>query len=272
MKILDNLKTIFEGKFGDILNNNKIVLFDFSKNTNTTLELKGENKLSIDISKATPEEKRLLKRDIIDTTVQEAEDAFLINNSSEKTKQIRRNLPKGEDEEVLNFYKDKLKPDMYKALEVSLVIRSASKKGENITELKWDITRRYPEFGNNLCNLTTTDYFHGHFKELYHSMFEDDEFDINSYRRKVENIVKSLPYTVFITQYKSYDELSGLVRFKLDKLMKYGTGKLLLHGLNKNNVKSTFKILEEYKDDASIKKIETNVNTKKTIIATTLYF
>jgi len=271
MNILDTLRTIFEGKFGDILSNNRITLFNinFSKNNDTTLEIKGENTLSIDVSKATPEEKKSIKRDIIDTVVQDEEDAFLVDNSSEKTKQIKRNLPKGDDEDLLKFYKDKLKLDMYKALEASLMVRNAFRKREDITELKRDITHKYPKFGNNLCNLVSQDYFHGHFKELYYSMLEEEEFDIGSYQRKVEKIVKSLPYIVFIAQYKSYDELSGLVSFKLEKQMIYGTGKLLLHGLGRKNVETTLKILREYKDDESIM-IEREINPTKTMITATL--
>ncbi len=160
---------------------------------------------------------------------------------------------------------------MYKALEASLMVRNAYRNGENIIELKRDIAHRYPKFGNNLCNLVSRGYFDKHFKALYNSMFEDDEFDIVYYQKKVEKIVQSLPYTVFITQYKPYNELSSLVRFKLDKLKIYGTGKLLLHGLGRENVDTTLKILEEYKDDEAIT-IEKRVNPNKTIITAVLKF
>ncbi len=100
MRMLDKLRTVFEGKFETILSNNKITLFDFSKNTQEIFEIKEEGKLSIDIRKATLEQKKLIKKNVIDAIVQEKEGAFLGDDSSEKTKQIKRNLPKG----AMGFY------------------------------------------------------------------------------------------------------------------------------------------------------------------------
>lgn len=276
MKFLEKLKTIFETKLRDLLSNNNIKigdikLLDFSRNTENVLELKKGDRVSIDLSKASDEEKRLVKKDIIDVIVQEDKDAFLIDESSEKTKQIKQNLPKETDSELLKFYKDKLSLDMYRALEASLVVRNVFKKKGNVEELKKDIAKQYPEFGNNLCNLTSQDYFHRHFKDLYLSMLGDEEFDILMYQKKVEKIVKSLPYIVFITRYKSYDELSGEVRFKFGRLQKYGTGKLLLHGIGKENVNTCFSILEEYKNEKGVH-VEVDVNPSGTIITATLKF
>jgi len=269
---LDKLKTIFEGKFGDILSNNNITLFNFSRNIENTLELKeGDKLLSLDVTKASEEERIKIKREITDDIIQNQKNAFLVNQTSDKTKRIKRNLPDSEDKELLRFYKDKLNLDMYKALEASLIVRSSAEKREDIAELKRDIAIKYPDFGNNLCNLTTQGYFDGHFRELYSSMLEDDNFDIISYQKKVEKIVKSLPYIVFITRYKSYDLLSGEVSFKLEKLKKYGTGKLVLHGLGKENVNTTLSILEEYYGEDNIL-IEKRINSHKTIITATLKF
>lgn len=270
MTILENLKRVFEGKFGDILSNNSITFFNFSRNTHETVEVKEGNKLVIDLSKATDEEKKLVKN-ILDSRVQSENEAFLMDHSSEKTIKIKKSLPRGESEELLKFYKEKLKPETYKALEASIIVKNAFDQGEDILEMKKDISRKYPTFGNNLCNLVTRGYFNEHFKELYQSMLKDEEFDINIYQRKVEKIIKSLPYMIFITRYKSYDELSGEVRFKLDKLKKYGTGKLLLHGLGRENVNTVMTILEEYKEDDHIN-IQTEINQRKTIITATLIF
>ena len=145
------------------------------------------------------------------------------------------------------------------------------KNGENIDELKWDISRKYPDFGNNVCNLTTQGYFDKDFKDLYYSMLAEEDFDIRAYQKKVEIIVRSLPYIVFITRYKSYDELSGEVKYKLEKLKRYGTGKLMIHAFTKENVSTTLNILDEYKDDDTVL-IEVDINPSKTVITATLKF
>ncbi|MBI4152669.1 hypothetical protein HY495_03085 [Candidatus Woesearchaeota archaeon] len=235
------------------------------------MELKEGGKLSIDLSKATEEEQRSLKEKILDLSVQKQEEVFLIDDSSQTTQKIKQNLPDDNDESLLKFYKDKLKPEWYKALEASIILRNAFKKGHDITELKRDISRRYPLFGNNLCNLTTERYFDDHFKKLYESMIDEEDFDILIYQRKVEKIITSLPYTVFVTRHKTYDQLSGEVAFKLEKLKRYGTGRLLLHGIGRENVSTTLNLLGEYKTERTIT-IQEEINFKETIITATLIF
>ena len=65
--------------------------------------------------------------------------------------------------------------------------------------------------------------------------------------------------------------MSGEVRFKLEQLKKYGTGRLLLHGLGKANVSTTRSILEEYAGNRTIQ-VETDINPKGTIITATMKF
>jgi len=265
MKILDKLRSLFEAKFGDIFNNNTIKFFDFSRNTNHVIELKDGERISVDISKANEEEKIKIKSEILDYIIQDDNELFLTNITAEKTNKIKRNLPEDDEKELLLFYRDKLNPDMYKALEGALIVRKASIKGEDITELKRDIAIKYPNFGNNICNLVTRNYFNDYFKELFQKMIEEEDFDIFSYQKEVERIVMSLPYMVFINKYNPYEEFSGEVKFKLDKLRKYGTEKLNLHGLGKENVQTALEISEEYENDKSLI-IEKRINKLKTII------
>jgi len=246
-------------------------MFDFSKNTNYVLEVKDNQKLSLDLSKATPEEKKLIKEKIIDVAIQDENQAFLSDNSARKTQQIKSNLPDKDDEELIKFYKDKLPLDMQNALEASLVVRRVFNNEGDISDLKRDIAQKYPEFGNNLCNMTTEGYFHGHFKDLYQSMLNDERFDISEYQKKVKKIVVSLPYTVFVTKYKKFVEIAGEVQYKIQRLKKYGTARLLLHGIGKTNVDTTFKIIEMYKDDKNIH-IDVEVNNQGSIITATFKF
>lgn len=121
-----------------------------------------------------------------------------------------------------------------------------------------------------MCNLVSSGYFDGHFKYLYESMLEEEDFNIISYQEKVKSIVKSLPYTVFVDKRRDYDAISGEVKFKLDRLKKYGAGRLVLHALSRVNVETTLKIIEEYDDDSV--RIEIDINTKKTIITAVFIF
>jgi hypothetical protein len=256
----------------NILNNNKFVFFDFSKNTTNVIEEKDEGKtLSIDLERATDREKELVKHEIIDPLIQEQDQTFFLQESTEKTTLIKKNLPDKEDKELLDFYKDKLKYDWVRALEVSLIVKKAFETGEEIRDMKTDLRRKYPDFGNNLCKLVSSGYFHGHFKELYSSMRQDEDFEITLYQSKVEKIVKSLPYIVFIDKYRSYNEMSGEVHFKIGKLRKYGAGKLILHALSKENVMNALLIIDDFKNDGPLE-VRIDINKQKTVLTAVFSF
>ncbi len=262
MKILENLKKAFESSFGDVFTNNTFKLFDFSKTINNFIEKDGE-KLLINLDKANPEEKQNFKK-VLDDSIQNDNEGFLTTKNVIKTKQIKRNLPRQKDEELLNFYKDKISEDIYRAFELSLIVRNAFNSGEDISELKRDIYLKFPKFGNNVCNLTTSDYFDYYFSELHKIMSEENNFDIEKYKKEVDRIARELPYMVFINRYKSLEEFEGEVKFKLSKLRKYGTDKLKLHAIGRDNVEKAFRISENYKYDSEIT-LENEVNLNKTI-------
>ena len=268
--VLEKLKKIFETNFSDIFKNANIKIFDFSNNDNRVLEVKGD-KLGLDISKASEDERKLIKEEILDFIIQKQDELFLTSKINDKTRKIERNLPEEKDKELLRFYKDKLNPDIYNALEMALVIRKVYLRSEEIKDLKKDVSLKYPQLGNNVCNLVTEGYFDVYFRELYHNMAEENDFSVSLYQDEVERIVKSLPYMVFISRYKSYDEFGGEVKFKLEKLRKYSLEKLKLHGLSRENVETALKISDGYKDDPGIS-IDPQVNPSKTRVTITFTF
>lgn len=271
MSLLDNLKSIFKGKFRDLLSKNKFTLFDFSKNTTYVIEAKNNEKISIDLEKASEEEKKLIKEKLIDVSIHEKDEAFLLEKSGYKTNQIKNSLPLEEDEELLKFYKDKLNPDMFKALEASIIVKNSFKRGEDITELKRDISWKYPSFGNNICNLLSEGYFNSYFKELYENMLPQEDFNIIDYQQEMEHIIGALPYMIFISKYKSDKDFKHELDLKLERLKKYGTEKLKIHGISKHNVETILRIIEEYKEYPNIE-IDKKVNTQKNIITITFKF
>ena len=102
-------------------------------------------------------------------------------------------------------------------------------------------------------------------------MRQDDVFDILLYQNKVEKIVKSLPYIVFIDKYRSYNEMNGEVHFKISKLRKYGAGKLILHALSKENVMNALLIIEEFKKDEAME-IRIEINKQRTVLIAVFSF
>lgn len=269
VKILDQLKKIIGVDLKEFLKDIhiEIKIFDFSRKIENKYEVKG-NKLIINPEWITPDQTKQIKKEIIDVEI-DADRSFLQTSTTEKIKDIKENLPSKKDSELLTFYKDKLPTDYFDALETAMVIRNMSKSGRDITELKRDVMRKYPDFGKNLCNLTSEGYFHNHFKELYEGMSKEEDFKIKDYTRKVERIVKSLPYTVFVNQYETKETYLHQIDYKMDRLKKYGTAKLLIHGLGKENVKKTEEILDEYEE---LPEVFIEIEKKSTYITATLIF
>lgn len=282
MSFWDRIKEIFGGDsdLSDIFSNNTInfTLFDFSTNESKVIEVREADDadhphaLSIDPSKVTPEQNEELRELIREELIQQEEKPFLTDDSLRKTNQIKENLPDEEDAEILDFYKGKLDPDMYKALELALVIRKSFRKGEDIQGLKKDVIRRYPEFGKNLCNLVTEGYFHGHFRDLYQSMKKEESFDLHDYRTKVKHIVKSLPYTIFCSQDKRYEDVKAEFEQKYRRLSRYGTGKMLTHALGTSNVTTCLQLLTYIEEGYSQVDIQRQVNPSGTYITAKLTF
>src|SRR3989344_8479203 len=145
--VFEKLKSIFEVRLSDffknntlIFKNNSLININFSRKSNSALELNGDA-LLVNLDHATPEEKKRVKEEIINHRVQIEGEAFLVKHSSTNVKKVKENLPDGTEQELLDFYKNKLTPEMCKALEASIVVRNAFRKKEDITELKRGITR-----------------------------------------------------------------------------------------------------------------------------------
>src|SRR3989344_1044986 len=113
MKILDNLKKVFEANFKEVFTGNTFNLFAFSKITNVFLEKDGE-KLLINLKKADENQKQQVKK-ILDESRENDEEGFLTKRNITKTKKIKKNLPKEKDKGLLNFYKEKISDDIYEA-------------------------------------------------------------------------------------------------------------------------------------------------------------
>ena len=100
--------------------------------------------------------------------------------------------------------------------------------------------------------MVSADYFHNHFKELYEHMKDDNDFTVELYQQKVERIVISLPYTVFINSKSTSEEKLKEIVYKMEKLKKYGTGRLIIHGLGTLNVNKSEEIIKYFEKDSSV--------------------
>lgn len=131
-----------------------------------------------------------------------------------------------------------------------------AEQGVSISSAKSDISKKFPSFGKNLCNLANEGYFHKDFKELYFSMEQEEGFSPDSYKKLVERIVEGLLYTVFVSGTDSSESKIREINSKMNRLRMYGVSKsLLVHAIGGDNVIIADKIVAEIQTkDIEIKK------------------
>lgn len=268
LKILDKLKKIVDIK--NILNNfsGKIVFLDFSRKVENH-KIQDNRTLIINSERLSKEQLSQIKKELIDSEIKKGR-AILEKGIKEETSEILDNLPIGEDEKMIEFYSDKLSPEFIDALEAALVVRSMNAKGRDIRKKKTEIAKKYPLFGRNLCNMVSADYFNKDFKVLYSDMKEEGNFDPHEYKKTVERIVRSKPYTEFIHKHKTLEEWSGLLNYKIERLRKYGLHELEIYAFSYENVKLTDEILEDFKDNENVDS-EIIIKTKTYIFVKLLF-
>ena len=245
------LKDIIGIDIKDVLN--KFHFIHIDRSIKNIVEVKEGGILAINYDKLRPEDQKEFNK-LIRVKAIPADQVIIEQKAQQKTLGIKTNLPTTSDEKLLEFYKTKLSQEYIDALEIALIIKNKKESDQQgVRELKRDVSHKYPIFGNNLCNLVSEGYFNTHFKELYENMAIEEDFTLDKYTRKIEQIVISLPYTIFVNAHQTNEELSGLIIYKLSKLKEYGSHRLLVHALNRDNVEKAQIVIIELESSYNVK-------------------
>ena len=215
-------------------NNTKLITVDDSQKT-----------LIIDVSKATPEQRKELKpiiKEYIEsgTKLLQMDTAKLFDNICGYTRPT-------EDKQVLEFFQPIIPAGDYEALEASLFLRSRFKEHKETTKLKADIIEVFGKRGKNISNLCTAGYFEKFLMQLYNS--SKDRF-----KELYEIIAETCVLAVFVHKDKGIKEISSEIGKKVEICKRYGIGFLHIHGIGQQNVEKIKKYLEEQKDKSFFEK------------------
>jgi len=158
--------------------------------------------------------------------------------------------------DILAFYRDKIDPIHFKAMEASVYLREVFQEGKDVTELKSDIIKKYGTQGKNITNMCSAGYFEGYIREVYDEMSSDMDFKMNDFTKYFNVLVTTSPFAIFVHKEMGEDELSGLILHKIASHQKYGVSFLAIHGIGRTNVRKIKKIVVELdeKDEFTINK------------------
>ncbi len=135
----------------------------------------------------------------------------------------------GIDQELLEFFKDKLSADDYEALKMACFIRSESEKGRNVYEYKKDIRQTFGPRGANIANLCSAGYFEKEFMPLYKS---NPEAFAGYYDLAVGKKARALFIHSGMPIYDIETEFWRMV----DKALRYHMKDFRIHGMGEVNV------------------------------------
>ena len=257
MSILDKLEKIVH--IHDLIN---IVIVKNDQNKDK-LKVSRDGKVEINTSALEDADKPDLYK-FLRKLFDEKGATFIERKAKERVEDIKQSLELRTTREIFEFYSDKIKQHNLDALEASLYLREVFKRGESVELLKMDIIHDYGHDGKNICNLCSSGYFEGYIKELYLEMSRQPDFVINHFHGIFKRIIRDSPFTVFVNQRKSKNDIKNEIENKLTKFKNYGINYLAVHGLGVDNVKKILEAIKELEEERE--EIATDMKKERTII------
>jgi hypothetical protein len=209
---------------------NVIVASD--KNT----EIKEDGSVVIEDDDLTDEKLSELKKGFENDEVE----SFTPIDSAEEIEAIEKHINDSEIEEILTYFDGLLRENHHNALEASLYMRKLVEEEEtNPESIKDDIEDQFGPEGRNISSLCSAEYFdkEGYLRELHQNMAEDNDFEKNDFKERFDEIVRYLPFTVFVSQWDSNKDVMIDLKRKLLKYQKYNVRFVDVRGIGEKNTK-----------------------------------
>lgn len=166
--------------------------------------------------------------------------------------------------ETLDFFQGKISENHLDILEKSLYMRETFEKGEPVERRKRGITKRYGRTGGVIANMCTAGYFDkgGYLRELYH----EGDFSEDQFRREFEEIIKTQPFSIFVSRMDSTKSIIKELKEKLQKHKKYGIKFLDVRGIGTANIEKVIRSVGKLEEEIDEIDYETKLNGKKCVI------
>ena len=177
--------------------------------------------------------------------------------SIERTKDIPR------IEEILDFFRSKISEAHLDILEKSLYLRDSFERGESIEKRKRDLMKKYGRDGNTIANLCTAGYFDrgNYLREIYEEIKDD-----NQCRREFEEIIKTQPFSVFVSRTKTEGQVMNEIKTKLQKYKKYGIKFLDVRSIGTKNVEKAIKSIRKIEEEVEHIEYKTDSSDTKCVV------
>src|SRR3989338_2742678 len=242
MSFVDKLKDIFKVDMRGWFNTKKTQIIIVNNPAQKTPFVHSEQNLKINFLALDSEVKKQLQL-ALKEAFDEKEVDLLEQISKERVEDIKEKSKNPKTQEILEFYKGKIRDDHLKALEACLYLRSVFLEGGNIKNLKLDIIKRFGDEGRNISSLCSAGYFEGYIRQVYEEMSTTSSFTNEDFKRYFRTIVRISPFAIFVSEDKDKDELSGEILHKISVHKNYGVKFLAIHGIGYKNIQKIRKVV-----------------------------
>jgi hypothetical protein len=209
--------------------------------------------ISFDVHIDVPENSKISKEELVQAakefkTILDEQKNFLL-----QTPQFSENLALTEgyistdkDIDLRIFIKNSITQKDKEIWLSSLIIRDHFINGdvETVNKLKAQIVSFYLDRGKNIANLCTAGYLESLIIPLYKYLVCEKSNE-SLFLEIYEAIVTETPCAVFVSQYRTHEDIKKEVLSKLDLVKKYGWKKVSVHGIGEANVKEIKKLIAE---------------------------
>ena len=153
----------------------------------------------------------------------------------------------------------------------ALMLKEAGRKGdrERVQLIKEQMISQHGQKGRNIANICSAGYLKEYIIPWYKHYVEENH-DKDSFLENYHNIVDLLLFVVFVSGFKSVEDLMMEIENKIQSLRSANIDHLFIHAIGESNKQKAEKVVERLQEEQSfikeIKKITTRVTLKAEII------
>lgn len=168
-------------------------------------------------------------------------DSFQPIDSAEEIEDIQKHVGDQEIEETLEYFNDLIRKQHLEALEAALYMRKlVEEENRDPEKIKQDIKSEYGAEGRKISTLCSAGYFDkgNYLRELHKNMEEEEKFE-----ERFDEIVRYLPFTVFVSRWNNKKDVMIELRRKLLKYNKYSVRFVDVRGIGEQNIDKIQKVV-----------------------------
>lgn len=212
----------------------------FSNNKKITID---KRSIKIDWKELSVKEKKIVLKKV-PQLLKKGADIF-DEEFKETAEDYKEKIGVKENQELLEYFRDKIPFSDLPILKASLYLRSVLQNKGQTWIIKEDIMRRYGLRGKNISNLCSAGYFEKWIRPAYEEMIKLPNFSLEKFLKVYEEMVMSYPFALFVHRRMTDQEIEKLIRSKIKLMKQYGITELNIHGIGADNVKKIREVIEK---------------------------